>query len=169
MRIKKVINNNILCVIDEKGHESIVTGRGLGFGRKVGQFVDSGGVEKIYRMEDKTGQRRLRELVEQIPLEHLHLTEQMIETIRSEIRQPLNESLLITLADHISFAIQRKAQGELSSRTPWPAASSAITPPSTIWARNAWTWSAPSVGWSSTPTRPPSSPSTSSTLSSTPI
>ena len=29
MRIKKVINNNILCVIDEKGHESIVTGRGL--------------------------------------------------------------------------------------------------------------------------------------------
>ena len=111
MRIKKVINNNILCVIDEKGHESIVTGRGLGFGRKVGQFVDSGGVEKIYRMEDKTGQRRLRELVEQIPLEHLHLTEQMIETIRSEIRQPLNESLLITLADHISFAIQRKAQG----------------------------------------------------------
>ena len=114
MRIKKVINNNILCVIDEKGHESIVTGRGLGFGRKVGQFVDSGGVEKIYRMEDKTGQRRLRELVEQIPLEHLHLTEQMIETIRSEIRQPLNESLLITLADHISFAIQRKAQGDIT-------------------------------------------------------
>ena len=40
MRIKKVINNNILCVIDEKGRESIVTGRGLGFGRKVGQFVE---------------------------------------------------------------------------------------------------------------------------------
>ncbi|OUQ37751.1 PRD domain-containing protein [Faecalibacterium sp. An122] len=111
MRIKKVINNNILCVIDEKGHESIVTGRGLGFGRKVGEFVNPAGVEKIYRMEDKTGQRRLRELVEQIPLEHLQLTEQMIEVIRAEIHQPLNESLLITLADHVSFAIQRKAQG----------------------------------------------------------
>lgn len=111
MRIKKVINNNILCVIDEKGHESIVTGRGLGFGRKVGQFVDTEGIEKIYRMEDKTVQRRLRELVEQIPLEHLRLTEEMIGEIRSVIRQPLNESLLITLADHISFAIQRKEQG----------------------------------------------------------
>ena len=111
MRIKKVINNNILCVIDEKGHESIVTGRGLGFGRKVGEFVNPAGVEKIYRMEDKTGQRRLRELVEQIPLEHLQLTEQMIEALRAEIHQPLNESLLITLADHVSFAIQRKAQG----------------------------------------------------------
>src|SRR5699024_9892628 len=108
---KKVINNNVLCVIDEKGGESIVTGRGLGFGRKVGQFVDAALVEKTYRMEDKTGQRRLRELVEQIPLDHLQLTEALLAQIRAEVRQPLNESLLITLADHISFAIQRKAQG----------------------------------------------------------
>ena len=35
LRIKKVINNNILCAIDEKGTEMIVTGRGIGFGRKV--------------------------------------------------------------------------------------------------------------------------------------
>lgn len=111
MRIKKVINNNILCVIDEKGNEMIVTGRGLGFGRKVAQFVDPAQVEKVYRMEGKSGQRRLRELVEQIPLEHLDLTEDMIAEIKAAIPQPLNESLLITLADHISFAIQRKAQG----------------------------------------------------------
>lgn len=111
MRIKKVINNNILCVIDEKGSEMIVTGRGLGFGRKVGQFVEPSQVEKTYRMEDKKEQRRLRELVEQIPLEHLRLTEEMIAEIKAAIPQPLNESLLITLADHISFAIQRKEQG----------------------------------------------------------
>ena len=111
MRIKKVINNNILCVVDDKGAELIVTGRGLGFGRKIGQRVDASDVEKVYRMEDKTEQRRLRELVEQIPLEHLALTEDLIAEIKSTIHQPLNESLLITLADHISFAIQRKAQG----------------------------------------------------------
>lgn len=111
MRIKKVINNNILCVIDEKGRESIVTGRGLGFGRKVGQFVDTALVEKTYRMEDKAGQRRLRELVEQIPLDHLQLTEDLLARIQAAVRQPLNESLLITLADHISFAIRRKEQG----------------------------------------------------------
>lgn len=111
MRIKKVINNNILCVVDDKGSELIVTGRGLGFGRKVGQRVEPSSVEKVYRMEDKAEQRRLRELVEQIPLEHLDLTEAMIAEIKSVIHQPLNESLLITLADHISFAIQRKSQG----------------------------------------------------------
>ena len=31
MRIKKIINNNILCAVDEKGNELIVTGRGIGF------------------------------------------------------------------------------------------------------------------------------------------
>lgn len=111
MRIKKVINNNILCTIDKKGNEMIVTGRGIGYKRKVGEFVDPDQVEKIYRMAEKSDQQKLRELVSQVPLEHLRLTEELVEYIQSQISQPLNESLLITLADHISFAIQRMEQG----------------------------------------------------------
>lgn len=111
MRIKKVINNNILCAIDEKGREMIVSGKGIGFKRKVGEFIDEAQVDKIYRMEEKNDQRRLRELVEQIPIEHLELTERLVREIREQINLPLNESLVITLADHISFAIQRKSQG----------------------------------------------------------
>ena len=111
MRIKKVINNNILCVVDDKGGEMIVTGRGLGFKRKIGERVDPALVEKTYHMEDKAEQRRLRELCEQIPLEHLRLTQELIEYIRSQLNTRLNESLLITLADHISFAIKRKQEG----------------------------------------------------------
>ena len=56
-------------------------------------------------------QRRLQELVEKIPVEHLNLTEDLIGHIKTQIPQKLNESLLITLADHISFAILRKTQG----------------------------------------------------------
>lgn len=111
MRIKKVINNNILCAIDEVGNEMIVTGRGLGFKRKTGEFIDESQIQKIYRMEEKTDQKKLRELVEQIPIEHLELTQRLVTLIKSEITQPLNESLIITLADHISFAIQRMEKG----------------------------------------------------------
>ncbi len=111
MRIKKVINNNILCAEDDKGDELIVTGRGIGFQRRRGEIIDPAAVERTYRMEEKSGQRKLQELVEKIPMEHLNLTENLIGHIRSEIPQKLNESLLITLADHISFAILRKAQG----------------------------------------------------------
>lgn len=111
MRIKKLINNNILCVVDKKGNELIVTGRGIGFQRQRGEFVDPALVERTYRMEEKAEQKKLRELVEKIPIEHLVLTEALIEHIKTQISQKLNQSLLITLADHISFAIARKAQG----------------------------------------------------------
>ena len=111
MRIKKIINNNILCAVDETGNELIVTGRGIGFQRHRGEIIDTSLVERTYRMEEKTGQRKLRELVEKIPVEHLNLTEDLIAHIKSQIPQKLNESLLITLADHISFAIARKTQG----------------------------------------------------------
>ena len=43
--------------------------------------------------------------------EHLLLTDELVETIRQRLKYPLNESLLITLADHISFAIQRSEEG----------------------------------------------------------
>ena len=58
MRIKKVINNNILCIVDGKGNEMIVTGKGLGFKRKVGERVDPALFEKTYHMEDKGEQRK---------------------------------------------------------------------------------------------------------------
>ena len=111
MRIKKIINNNILCAVDDSGNELIVTGRGIGFQRHRGEILDPALVERTYRMEEKNGQRKLGELVEKIPIEHLNLTESLIEHIKSQIPQKLNESLLITLADHISFAIARKEQG----------------------------------------------------------
>ena len=111
LRIKKVINNNILCVVDDRGGEMIVTGRGLGFKRKIGERVDPALFEKTYHMEGKAEQRKLRELVAQIPIEHLKLTQDLIEYIKSQISTPLNESLLITLADHISFAIKRREEG----------------------------------------------------------
>lgn len=111
MRIKKVINNNILCAIDGKGNELIVTGKGIGFKRFVGESIRQEQIEKIYRMEGKAEQKKLRELVEQIPIEHLRLTEELIEYIKSQITHKFNESLLITLSDHISFAIQRKEKG----------------------------------------------------------
>lgn len=111
MRVKKVFNNNILCAVDEEGNEVIVTGKGLGFQKHTGESLDENKIEKTYRMVDKQEQRKLRELVQQIPMEDLLLTEQLIAEIKQHITQPLNESLLITLTDHISFAMQRKQQG----------------------------------------------------------
>ena len=40
MKIIKVINNNNVCILDEKGREQIVSGKGIGFGKKYGDNVE---------------------------------------------------------------------------------------------------------------------------------
>ena len=106
--VKKPINNNILRVVDPTGCELIVTGRGLGFGAKPGYKIEAETVEHSYRMTSPAVQQKLVELLEQIPYEHLLLTDELVAMIRSRVNYPLNESLLITLADHI-MAICRLA------------------------------------------------------------
>lgn len=111
MKIKKIINNNIVSTVDEKGHELIVSGKGIGFGKKIGDEIDRGSVKKIYRMTNSSMQRKLMELLEEIPYEHLRVTDDLVEMIKNELPYKLNEFLIVTLSDHISFAIERKSKG----------------------------------------------------------
>ena len=46
MKIKKIINNNMVCV-DHGGKEMIVSGKGIGFRRKKGEKIDISRVEKM--------------------------------------------------------------------------------------------------------------------------
>lgn len=36
MKIEKVLNNNVVVALDENGAETVLMGRGLGFGRRAG-------------------------------------------------------------------------------------------------------------------------------------
>ena len=52
-RIKKIIHNSILCAVDEKGNELIVTGTGIGFQRHRGATIDPAQIERTYHMEEQ--------------------------------------------------------------------------------------------------------------------
>ena len=51
MRIVKVLNNNVVIVKDDAGHEKVVMGKGLGFQVKAGAELDSSKVEKVFALE----------------------------------------------------------------------------------------------------------------------
>ncbi len=111
MRIKKIINNNIVSANDINGRELIVSGKGIGFGKKVGDEISKSDIRKIYRMTSSDLQRRLIELLDEMPYEHLKLADELVDDIKENIPHKLNEGLLLTLADHVSFAIRRKQNG----------------------------------------------------------
>lgn len=111
MEITKIINNNIVCSLDEQGQELILTGCGIGFKRKVGDSIDESKVEKTYKQDNQQDSNKMQELLADIPLEHMNTCDRIIEYAKSNLTRKLTPNIYITLTDHISFAIKRHEDG----------------------------------------------------------
>ncbi len=110
MKIAKILNNNVVVVLDEHQREQVVMGRGLAFQKRVGEDLDESNIEKIFALQDAGLAGRLSELLSQIPLEVMTTCDRIIELARQRLGK-LQDSLYITLADHCHFAIERHKNG----------------------------------------------------------
>jgi beta-glucoside operon transcriptional antiterminator len=106
--VKKVVNNNIVCSVDENGREIILRGLGIGFQKRVNDTIEPEKIEKIYRLDSSDTLTKLQNLLADIPIEHVNASTEIIEYAKEHLLNTLNENIYITLTDHISFAIERK-------------------------------------------------------------
>ncbi|ATZ95715.1 MULTISPECIES: BglG family transcription antiterminator LicT [Dickeya] len=113
MKITQVLNNNVVSVTDNQGQELILTGCGLGFHSRTGQDVEMPRVEKIFRLQDNVISARFKDLAQEVPLEILQLTSDIVETVKKQLQQKLSEGIYVTLADHLAFALQCQRNGTL--------------------------------------------------------
>lgn len=111
MVIEKVINNNIVSAVDEEGREAVVMGRGIGFRAKPGMSLMKKGIEKIFWIESKSLSQQFKELLAQMPMEHVKVSSDIIAHAKETLSMELNQSIYVTLTDHINFAITRFRQG----------------------------------------------------------
>ncbi len=111
MIIDKVINNNIISAYDSEGREVVVMGRGLGFGAKPGRRVAEDKVEKVFRIESRSLAEKFKDLLAGMPIEHVALSGDIISYAKEKLSLELNQSIYVTLTDHIDFAITRYRQG----------------------------------------------------------
>lgn len=111
MKIDRIINNNIVSSLDEKGNEVIVMGRGLGFKKKPGEIIDDKIIEKVFHMENKNASDQFKTLLAEIPIEHVRVSNEIIAYARETLGKELHKNIYITLTDHISYAVERYNQG----------------------------------------------------------
>ena len=111
MVIEKVINNNIVSAYDKDGREVVIMGRGIGFGVRPGAVIRESKIEKIFRMESRSAAEQLKELLVHMPLEHVQISDDIISFAKSTLKLKLNQSIYVTLTDHINFAIDRYKKG----------------------------------------------------------
>lgn len=120
MRFKKSLNNNIALAEDDEGCEVIVIGTGVGFKKVKGQLIKQEQIQKTFRIGTNDKYQRLEQFFNDIPLHIIDITDQIIEEGQGLIGKKLNDSILLTLADHIHFALDRYHSGvEIQNPLHW--------------------------------------------------
>lgn len=111
MVIYKIFNNNAVVIKDENGIEKIIMGCGLAYKKKCGETLDESRIEKIFVLSDPTIISKFQELVTSIPKDYVELGEEIIEYAAITMEMDLNDTIYISLIDHLYAAVKRFMDG----------------------------------------------------------
>lgn len=111
MVIKKILNNNVVITENDSGKEIIVMGAGLAFKSKKGDIIPEEKIDKIFTLSDNEANQKLQLILSEIPLEYVEVTEKIINNAKEKLGKKLNDTLYITLTDHIYSSVERYNEG----------------------------------------------------------
>ena len=111
MVIRKILNNNVVVTENAAGREVVAMGRGIAFKRRVGDRIADSAVEKIYTISRSDMMDRFKELVASLSIDYLQTANNIIEHAETVLNCRLNDSVYISLTDHIHMAVHRIRNG----------------------------------------------------------
>ncbi|WP_297132379.1 BglG family transcription antiterminator LicT [Terrisporobacter sp.] len=120
MIIHRILNNNVVIILDKDDKECVVCGKGIAFKKKIGDSVDSKQVNKVFILKDQSMNEKFKQLLLNIPLEHVKIADEIITLAEERLGKRLNDSLIISLSDHIHTSITRYYDGiEIKNAMLW--------------------------------------------------
>ncbi|WP_072723436.1 PRD domain-containing protein [Tepidibacter thalassicus] len=112
-RILKILNNNIVLAFDlENKEETIIIGKGIGFGKKENKkvYIPYDNIEKSFIAYDEKMKNEYFRIVKRIDSKIIEISEKIIDMAEKKLGD-LNSHIHILLTDHIGFAIERIKAG----------------------------------------------------------
>ena len=107
MMVVKKINNNVAICRDGSQRELIAFGRGIGFPPTPYELTDLSRIDRtFYNVNSK-----YIPLLADIPPEIVQFTADQMLALQDELPYETSSNLVLTLADHIAFAIERAGRG----------------------------------------------------------
>lgn len=120
MKIAKVINNNVISVLQADGSELVMMGRGIAFQKKVGEEVEQEKIQKVFALKNKQTSDNFKMLLREVPIELMVVVEEIINDAKNNLGKKLSENIYVSLTDHINFAIERVQKGaEIKNALLW--------------------------------------------------
>lgn len=103
MQVIKKLNNNFAICLDKEGKELIAYGKGIGFPKVPYELTDLNQIDRTFYDID----HKYLDLLPELPEKVLDFTAKLVDIAHNELQYELNPNLVMTLADHIHFCIQR--------------------------------------------------------------
>lgn len=108
--ILKVLNNNALLVLGENSTtESILLGKGIGFGKKAGDLLEANTEIREYQLATDDGRKAMIGTENGIEPMYLETAARIVEEAE-QVFETISPDILLPLADHIAFAARREQQ-----------------------------------------------------------
>ena len=107
MQIKKILNNNAVITKNSLSREIIAMGKGIGYGKEVGDFIDESKIFKIFELSENNERNKIIELIKEIPLNELEIAKKGCDYTKNKYHLEVNDSLYMALADHIHTSVAR--------------------------------------------------------------
>lgn len=120
MQISKVLNSSVVLVRDDNGEESILLGKGIGYGRKPGQEIDRQPSDRVFVPLSNPDAQPMLELFSSIPPVYLELTQEIVADAEETLGVKLSPHIYLMLTDHLHFAVERQQMGlTVTNRVLW--------------------------------------------------
>lgn len=111
-RVTKALNHNaVLAIMDKSSREYLLLGKGIGFGRKVSEYIEPTEDCRIYSLSSDSERGSARELLREIDPKYLEIADAILDSAKQEFGK-VDRGILFPLADHIAFAARRIRNGE---------------------------------------------------------
>lgn len=107
MVVVKKINNNVAVCRDGNQRELIAFGKGIGFPPMPYELTDLDRIDRTFYNVS----RQYLPLLSDIPAEVVEFTARMMDDVQGRLPYETSSNIVLTLADHIAFSIERAKKG----------------------------------------------------------
>ena len=106
----KVLNNSVLLATCESSNrEVILLGKGIGFQYKANNEIKDLSDMRIYELQDMTSKGSSMQIIDKVDPSYLEIAHEIIALAERKFNT-IDANILLPLADHIAFAIERIKQ-----------------------------------------------------------
>lgn len=110
-RISKTLNHNAVLAVSEENRECLVLAKGIGFGRKINEYIEISDDATVYSLQETTERGNSGQLARSIDPLILEMADFLLDKAEDSFGK-IDRNILLPLADHMEYAIKRIQNNE---------------------------------------------------------